>query len=515
MRGGLREKDLVAVLEASRACAAAEDPACFAKQAVAGLHTLVACDIAAYDEVDTASGAGWGCADPAVSPEGYEIFWAHAADNPLVLHAVRAPEDAPRAWSELASTSQLRRTDLYNLLYRPMGVANQMAACLPGSGRTVVGLTVSRASADFSDHDRAVLDVYRHQLADVRRLVVASSRLARAVSGAGLVTLVLDHWGQVISMAGPGPQPAQPGCDEVVRLPEALASWIKARRAGPGEPAEARWSSPGEGDSTWAAWLPGPAEDLLVVPESLLQMPSAQREPPALRVQVLGAFSVQAEGVPLAVSGRAAQVVALVAACGGQVAADTLVEALWPEVDPDIGHNRLRTVLARVPHQPRRLLVRRGDSISLAPDTEIDASVFEAACTRALAGRARGEASWTRDALEALGAYRGHLLADGPAEGWAFATGEHLRRRYLLLLDALAAEAASGGDRTGALDLLERAIQADPGDESRYLAAAELLAAQDRRGAALGMLAQARQVLADLGLPLPARLRTLEATLRA
>jgi DNA-binding SARP family transcriptional activator len=61
---------------------------------------------------------------------------------------------------------------------------------------------------------------------------------------------------------------------------------------------------------------------------------------------------------------------------------------------------------------------------------------------------------------------------------------------------------------------LERAIEIAPDEEERYLAAARHLLTQGRRGAARGVLARARAVLAELGLSPPAAMLDLEQQAR-
>ena len=97
---------------------------------------------------------------------------------------------------------------------------------------------------------------------------------------------------------------------------------------------------------------------------------------------------------------------------------DVVIDAIWPDIAPDLGRERLRTVLARVPHCPQRLLVRHGDTLALAPDVLLDAADFEAAARRALMARARGDGSWVAMAGEALDSYGGDLFAGRSGELW-------------------------------------------------------------------------------------------------
>jgi DNA-binding SARP family transcriptional activator len=113
--------------------------------------------------------------------------------------------------------------------------------------------------------------------------------------------------------------------------------------------------------------------------------------------------------------------------CGESVHREELIEALWPDADPEAGLHRLqvavsavRRLLSAAGGDGARMLVRDGDAyrFALPEGAEIDIRAFEAAVLAAQGARSVGDREAERRLLtEALAAYRGPLLpGDGPAE---------------------------------------------------------------------------------------------------
>jgi DNA-binding SARP family transcriptional activator len=239
----------------------------------------------------------------------------------------------------------------------------------------------------------------------------------------------------------------------------------------------------------------------------------AAARPSVFEVRLLGRFEVVRDGAgvtpPAGVAARAVEAVAL---RGGQLHTEELVEMLWPDTDPGKGRTRLRNVLGRIRRAAGDVLVRRGAVVALAEGAEVDAVRFEDEAARALALASTDPASAERLARAAVGRYRGDLAPDLLYEPWAAAPRERLRQRHVALLDLLGGFAAERGAYGEAASLLERAVDAEPLDEDRYLRAAALLA--DRQPAiARRFLDRARLVAADLGVPPSPRLLQLEAHL--
>src|SRR5581483_10786771 len=218
-------------------------------------------------------------------------------------------------------------------------------------------------------------------------------------------------------------------------------------------------------------------------------------------IRLLGGFEVEVGGHPVALPGLTKQLVAVLA-LRGTMAAEEVIEVLWPDVDPGQGQNRLRKVLWRVRQAGAEdLIVRRGNAMTLATGVVVDARRFRAAADAALAAASADDSRAADLARAAVALYSGELLPASRVVEWTAAPRESLRRQFVALLDLIAADAAGRLEHDEALAFLNRAIESDPYDEERYIRGAELLLAQDRRGPALLLLQQAEAMMESLGLP--------------
>ncbi len=223
-------------------------------------------------------------------------------------------------------------------------------------------------------------------------------------------------------------------------------------------------------------------------------------------LMVLGRFELTRGGLPVALGpGQAAQLVKLVAVGGGRVQAEQAIEALWPEVEPSVGRNRLRTVLARLKEAAPEALRREGELLTLDEAVRVDLSQFYEEARHALALR-HGDAAAVAVARSAITRYRGDLLADDPYEHWAEEPRVNARRTLLDLLDLCARAAAQRGDLDEARRMVQRALEIAPFEDDHYLEVARIFSEQGRRGAALSVVRRAREVLAPLGVDVPLEL---------
>jgi len=199
-------------------------------------------------------------------------------------------------------------------------------------------------------------------------------------------------------------------------------------------------------------------------------------------VSLLGGFGVTRGGRAVDVPpGQGRQLVKLVGAAGGRLTAEAVMEALWPEADPDASANRLRTVLSRLKDAAGDVVIREGRQLCLGPGVHTDVQAFTGDGRRAMLLAAGGSREAVSAARAALARYGGDLLP---------------------------------GDLDEAVRCLERAIELAPDEEERYLGAARHLLTQGRRGAARRMVQGARSVVDDLGVQPPVLLIQLENQLR-
>ncbi len=215
-----------------------------------------------------------------------------------------------------------------------------------------------------------------------------------------------------------------------------------------------------------------------------------------ISVRVLGRFSVALDGSPADLpDGRPAQLVKLLAVAGRRVPVDEAVETLWPDVDPDLGRQRLRNVLARIRAACGGLVVREEETLGLDATAEVDLARFEAAARAALAAPASSQEPLLRSALSR---HAGELLPGDRYEDFAAAARERVAVRHVALLDRLAMATAARGDVDESLGLLEDAIAAEPLDDRRYRMAIDIAIRHGRRDRAIRLLERAVAMDAEL-----------------
>ena len=132
-------------------------------------------------------------------------------------------------------------------------------------------------------------------------------------------------------------------------------------------------------------------------------------------------------------SRRAAQLVALLAlAPNRRLAAEQVMDALWPDLSPAAARANLHktATLARQAMGSKESVVLRGDAVSLWPsvEVEIDVDELETAARRALESNDPGACA------EVARRFRGEVLPDERYEEWAIAPRERAHRLYLDLL---------------------------------------------------------------------------------
>jgi len=244
---------------------------------------------------------------------------------------------------------------------------------------------------------------------------------------------------------------------------------------------------------------------------------------PTLDVQLLGAFATRVGGrtVPAAVwqQRRAAAIVKLLALeSGHRLHREQLLDALWPELDPDSAANNLRGALhharrglEQVGAPPGVFLVRDGDQLLLGAQERlvIDVEAFGEAASRAWQNAEPAAAEY------AAGLYTGDLLPDDPYEDWAAARREGLRASYLALLTRLARLYEEHGKLSQAIAVHERILLTDPLEEAAHARLMQLHAQMGNGSLALAQYARLQSLLdRELGTGPQPETQALAATIR-
>jgi DNA-binding CsgD family transcriptional regulator len=149
------------------------------------LSQLVPGELSAYNEVDLREGSVRVVAghplDMRVGSEMQAAFQPHVHEHP-VIHRVRKGDPRPLKISDFLTARQFRRLGLYNEVFRPRGLEDQIAVSLPRMPNRVVGIVINRSRPTFSERDRSLLTLLRPHLVEAYRTAAVVAELEREVA---------------------------------------------------------------------------------------------------------------------------------------------------------------------------------------------------------------------------------------------------------------------------------------------------------------------------------------------
>lgn len=148
---------------------AALDKASYARLGVEGLPALVASEFTTLSICHLASGKRevFGLPAGALSPEDRAAFDRHFHEHPLVrFHAYQGGR-VPQRISDSVPFEQFRRSALYNDYYRRIRIDHALALPIYVRDGLLVSFVLNRTRRDFTDRERALLEVLRPHLARI------------------------------------------------------------------------------------------------------------------------------------------------------------------------------------------------------------------------------------------------------------------------------------------------------------------------------------------------------------
>lgn len=154
--------------------------------AVQHIPTLVASDCTSYTEINPQLQRAVAAMDSpeaeAIAQEVKPAFERYMHEHPLVRHTMTTADCRPCKVSDFLSLKQWKQTNIYREVYRPFGVCRQMVLPMPATQPVIVGLALSRESKDFSERDRAILDLVRPHLAQAYKNIAERDALTERVA---------------------------------------------------------------------------------------------------------------------------------------------------------------------------------------------------------------------------------------------------------------------------------------------------------------------------------------------
>jgi DNA-binding CsgD family transcriptional regulator len=164
----LREADFRAALDLLGGMSeAALDTPSFAELGVERLPKLVAAEFTTLSICHLASGRRevFGLPAGALSADDRAAFDRHFHEHPLVRYHGYEGGSATRRISDSLPLAAFRRTALYNDYYRRVRIDHAMALPIYVRDGLLVSFVLNRTGRDFTDRERALLDLIRPHLA--------------------------------------------------------------------------------------------------------------------------------------------------------------------------------------------------------------------------------------------------------------------------------------------------------------------------------------------------------------
>jgi DNA-binding CsgD family transcriptional regulator len=175
----LTEADYRGVLGVVRAAGEVEGPLPFTEPVLDALWRLVPCDVVAYHERVGGEAALAYVGEPRglLTPEVREASRRYWHQSPLTLTV------GARMYSDFFSVRGFHALELYQHVARPLGVEDMIRLWLDPSVSDRARLEFDRAQRDFTERDRAVLDLVRPHLEQFRRRATHRRAASGAASG--------------------------------------------------------------------------------------------------------------------------------------------------------------------------------------------------------------------------------------------------------------------------------------------------------------------------------------------
>jgi len=200
-------------------------------------------------------------------------FAAHMHEHPAVRNFLRTGDPTTHAISDFASARVFQATQLYQQLYRELGVRDQMGFCLGPPGRENFALALGRERRSFTATDRRWMERLRPHVGQALDNARAFERLNRRLQGAVEGASALGHALVVLDQAlRPVVYPTaaerllqrflpRPWGSEAA-LPGDLLRWLRVSLAAS---APARWRVPEGSGASRSPWILTRGGERLVV----------------------------------------------------------------------------------------------------------------------------------------------------------------------------------------------------------------------------------------------------------
>ncbi len=234
---------------------------------------------------------------------------------------------------------------------------------------------------------------------------------------------------------------------------------------------------PARDDESGVVALPGNGAAIRTSASEARRPSFCREDAPLLDIKCLGTFQMEHGGrliTPQVVQRRGALsfLKLLLRRPGHKFSRDALAEALWPDLDPKLGAQRLYVLIHALrqtiepPGEGRNWLYicNEGDSYYFNTDAPfaLDVQAFQRDVREGDVQEAAGRRAEAITSYEsAISRYRGDYLEDEPYAEWAWEERERLREVFLATLSRLAESYSKVGAAERSIVCYQRALRAD------------------------------------------------------
>lgn len=207
----LQEGDAVAVLDLVETMTTVETLDEYARTAMVGMRELIPCIDASYNEMNPNAGRIQWASEPENSrmDEFAPLFARLMRQNPLVRHFEETTDTRAMMWSDLVPFDEIADTELYQEMFRPLGIDEQMAMVLPTPPGIIVGFAINAGPEGLSERDRAIFNTLRPHLAHFYRSIQLRERARETpgwtgalANGDGILEAVTDDADELEDQTG-------------------------------------------------------------------------------------------------------------------------------------------------------------------------------------------------------------------------------------------------------------------------------------------------------------------------
>jgi DNA-binding CsgD family transcriptional regulator len=181
-------------------------PTAFPPEFLAELRRLVPCDNVRYSELDR---VGKRVLEYAEYPE-YDgpspnrAYWDVAGEYPACVHHERTLDFRAVKLSDFVSRRELKRLSIYHDYLHVLGIEYELYVGLDAPLEHTKVFLFNREQRDFTERDRAVLDLLRPHLAAMYRAAEDRASLAADAAAPGSLTVLTGREREVLELVRAG-----------------------------------------------------------------------------------------------------------------------------------------------------------------------------------------------------------------------------------------------------------------------------------------------------------------------